>query len=397
MGDVGQTFTGLSGKTKKDFGHGNANYVTYLNVFNNTITDKTDLDQIEIDPNQNSVSYGDVFFTTSSETPEEVGMSSVWLENTENIYLNSFCFGYRPREIFDSFFLAYLLRSPSLRKQFTLLAQGISRYNISKTKAMEIVIDIPTLNEQNYIGELFFNIDNLITRHQRKLEKMKELKKSYLSEMFPAEGERKPKRRFAGFTDDWEQRKLGDVGSCQSGIGFPENEQGGKKGTPFYKVSDMNNDGNELEMSVANNYVTDEQLRSKNWKPITELPAIIFAKVGAAIMLNRKRLCAFPFLLDNNLMAYKFDKSWETYFGKTLFEKIDLTSLVQVGALPSYNAVDVENIVISISKDKTEQQKIGALFKILDNLITLHQRKLEKLKNIKKAYLNEMFPRTERE
>ena len=75
----------------------------------------------------------------------------------------------------------------------------------------------------------------------------------------------------------------------------------------------MNNSGNEYEMVTANNYVSDEQIARKNWKPIDDVPAVIFAKVGAAIMLNRKRLCRFPFLLDNNTMAYKFDKSWDKF------------------------------------------------------------------------------------
>ena len=205
------------------------------------------------------------------------------------------------------------------------------------------------------------------------------------------ENNKTPKIRFKGFTDPWEQRKLGEVDKCQSGIGFPDVEQGGKTGTPFYKVSDMNNYGNEQEMTCANNYVTDEQIVRKNWKPITEVPAVIFAKVGAAIMLNRKRLCRFPFLLDNNTMAYKFGEKWDTNFGKTLFEKIDLTELVQVGALPSYNATDVENLDIKMPIDINEQKVIGEFFAKLDNLITLHQRELEKLQNIKKSMLEKMF------
>ena len=158
----------------------------------------------------------------------------------------------------------------------------------------------------------------------------------------------------------WEQRKLGEVGKARSGVGFPDTEQGGSSGTPFFKVSDMNNDGNENEMNVANNYVTDAQIAARRWSPIEEVPAIFFAKVGAAVMLNRKRLCRFPFLLDNNTMAY-------------LFETVDLTTLVQVGALPSYNASDVEAMEIMLP-EIPEQRQIGAYFRQLDNLITLHQR-----------------------
>ena len=198
---------------------------------------------------------------------------------------------------------------------------------------------------------------------------------------------KKPKIRFKGFTDDWEQRKLGELGKARSGIGFPDAEQGGKEGVPFYKVSDMNNVGNEHEMVAANNHVTREQIARKGWKPIDEVPAIFFAKVGAAVLLNRKRLCRFPFLLDNNTMAYSIDGSaLDADFAITLFDTIDLTSLVQVGALPSYNSGDVEDIDVVIP-EMSEQRKIGTYFKRIDSLITLHQSKAESWKN-KKSQLS---------
>ncbi|MCD5410315.1 MAG: restriction endonuclease subunit S, partial [Clostridiales bacterium] len=112
LNNLGNTFTGLSGKTKDDFGHGEGRFVTYMNVLSNSLADSKNVGIIENDESQNKVKYGDVFFTTSSETPEEVGMSSVWLENTNNVYLNSFCFGYRPTAEIDPYYLAYMLRSP---------------------------------------------------------------------------------------------------------------------------------------------------------------------------------------------------------------------------------------------------------------------------------------------
>jgi len=187
--------------------------------------------------------------------------------------------------------------------------------------------------------------------------------------------DQKPAIRFQGFTDAWEQRKLGEVGKARSGIGFPDAEQGGTEGIPFFKVSDMNLDGNGNEMNHANNYVSAEQIAARRWAPITEVPAVFFAKVGAAVMLNRKRLCRFPFLLDNNTMAYSLDQNvWDADFAKALFETVDLTSLVQVGALPSYNAGDVEAMEIMLPT-MAEQEKIGLFFARVDNLITLHQRK----------------------
>ena len=168
LGEVGITYTGLSGKTKEDFGHGNGQFVTYMNVFSNAVASSEMVEPVEIDERQNKVVAGDVLFTTSSETPEEVGMSSVWLENSKNTYLNSFCFGYRPLIPFDPYYLAFMLRSSLMRKKITFLAQGISRYNISKNKMMDIEIPVPIMSEQHQIGEYFRNLDYLITLHQRR-------------------------------------------------------------------------------------------------------------------------------------------------------------------------------------------------------------------------------------
>ena len=184
LGEMGQTYTGLSGKTKDDFGHGQARFVTYMNVFSNPISNPEMTEPIEIDPKQNEVEVGDVFFTTSSETPEEVGMSSILLEKRGKTYLNSFCFGFRPSEKIDSYYLAYMLRSESTRAKIILLAQGISRYNISKNKVMEIAVSLPSLDEQKMIGQYFSQLDNLITLHQRELEKLQNIKKSMLEKMF---------------------------------------------------------------------------------------------------------------------------------------------------------------------------------------------------------------------
>ena len=236
------------------------------------------------------------------------------------------------------------------------------------------------ISEQKQIAEFFDYLNNLITLHQRECFYI------YKKYLLFLELQNSIQMNYS-----WEQRKLGDIGKARSGVGFPDAEQGGVTGIPFFKVSDMNLGGNENEMTVANNYVTAEQIAVHRWSPITELPAIFFAKVGAAVMLNRKRLCRFPFLLDNNTMAYSLSSTkWDADFAKALFGTVDLTSLVQVGALPSYNAGDVESMEIYLPS-LLEQEQIGGFFKQLDNLITLHQRQLEKLKNIKSALLEKMF------
>lgn len=192
--------------------------------------------------------------------------------------------------------------------------------------------------------------------------------------------ELKPRLRFKGFTEAWEQRKLGDIGYCKSGVGFPDCEQGGTFGIPFFKVSDMNSVGNEKKLKISNNYVSSSQIQAHGWK-LFPAPAIFFAKVGAAVLLNRKRLIFTGFLLDNNTMAFSIDiNNTDVNFMFSTFERINLPSLVQIGALPSYNANQVEDISVFIPSN-IEQKKIGQLFDQLDSLITLHQRKLIFLKS----------------
>ena len=201
-----------------------------------------------------------------------------------------------------------------------------------------------------------------------------------------------PKIRFKEFVNNWNNYKLGQLGNFKSGIGFPDSQQGGTEGIPFFKVSDMNNIGNETEMRNANNYVTQEQIMKNSWKVIDETPAIIFAKVGAALMLNRKRLVTRPFLIDNNTMSYSFDESWDKDFGLTLFQTINLPKYAQIGALPSYNASDIAMIKVNVPNVQ-EQSAIGSLFRTLDDLLASYKDNLASYQSLKATILSKMFPK----
>ena len=318
---------------------------------------------------------GDVLIPSSDTTP--TGLARASSLNLEGIILGGDINVLRPKTV-NGTFLSYLINNNKNELIKRIKGTTVRHLNNSDIKDMDLYIS-SNLNEQVKIADILSNLDNLITLHQRKFNDILVYKLS-------------TKFLFLKLAKNvWEQRKLGEIGYAKSGQGFPDAEQGGTKGIPFYKVSDMNIAGNENELITANNYVTLEQINKNHWNIINDVPAIFFAKVGAAVMLNRKRLCRNSFLLDNNTMAYMFDKSkWNYNFGKTLFDTIDLTLLAQIGAIPSYNASDVENIEILMPHLK-EQDKIGELFTNLDNLITLHQRKLEKLKTIKKSMLDKMF------
>ena len=201
-----------------------------------------------------------------------------------------------------------------------------------------------------------------------------------------------PRIRFKEFNNKWGNYKLGQLGSFKSGIGFPDSQQGGTEGIPFFKVSDMNNIGNETEMRNANNYVTQEQIVKNSWNVVKDTPAIIFAKVCAALMLNRKRLVTKTFLIDNNTMSYSLNKSWDKDFGLTLFQTIYLPKYAQIGALPSYNASDIATIKVNVPNIQ-EQSAIGTLFRTLDDLLESYKDNLINYQSFKVTMLSKMFPK----
>lgn len=385
LGKMGYTFTGLSGKTKEDFGHGNAKFVTYMNVFSSPVSNSEMVENVEVDSKQHQVEYGDVFFTTSSETPQEVGMSSVWLETAENIYLNSFCFGYHPMVEFDPYYLAFMLRSPVIRKKFMLLAQGISRYNISKNKVMEMLVPVPEIVEQQKIGSFFKQLDDTITLHQRKLAKLKELKQGYLQKLFPKNGSKFPQLRFAGFADAWEQRKLGELGKIYTGntpkTSDLDNWTDNKEGHIWITPTDID----KLIMSDS-----DRHLSEQGWSKARKIPenSVLITSIAS---IGKNAINAVPVAFNQQINAIVPEKN-DSYFilSAMIKDTARFASVAGQTATAIINKTTFEKFQIA-TPSYEEQQKIGSFFKQLDNTITIHQRKLEKLQELKKGYLQKMF------
>ena len=160
-------YGGLSGKSKSDFTDGNAKFVTYMNVYSNIAIDTNINDMVKIaeGEKQNKIEYGDVVFSGSSETPEDCGMSSVMTtQPSENLYLNSFCFGFR---IYDKTlllpdFMKFLFRSENTRKQIVKTASGVTRFNGSKKRFGKVVIPIPPMEEQQRIVAILDKFEALV-------------------------------------------------------------------------------------------------------------------------------------------------------------------------------------------------------------------------------------------
>jgi type I restriction enzyme S subunit len=187
LNNIGITYNGLTKKTAIDFQNGSYKYIAYMNIFSNSKINTliSDFVQIQLNENQNKVQYGDIFFTTSSETPEEVGMSSVLLEDIENTYLNSFCFAYRLNN-FDTLlpeFAQFYFRSFFVRYEILRLAQGSTRFNISKKEVLKIKILLPSVREQQKIAQVLTLADDEITKLQTELVLLKIQKKGLMQQL----------------------------------------------------------------------------------------------------------------------------------------------------------------------------------------------------------------------
>ena len=187
LGQIGQTYNGLTGKTKENFGQGKP-YIQYKQIFDDSKIDILRFEYVEIGENEshNKVLFGDIFFTVSSETPDEIGTASVLLDKVDELYLNSFCFGYRPIsfEILSPFFARYLFRSENFRSNIVKLAQGSTRYNMSKVQLMKLEILLPNSAEQNKIANFLSALDEKINHCSAQIEKTEHWKKGLLQQMF---------------------------------------------------------------------------------------------------------------------------------------------------------------------------------------------------------------------
>jgi type I restriction enzyme S subunit len=187
LGELGSTYGGLTGKNKADFGSGSAKYVTFMNVMTNIVVDHSMFDSVRVSPseNQNLVKRGDLLLNGSSETPEEVALCSIVATEEKNLFLNSFCFGFRPNSDagVDGLLLAAYIRSTEGREIMKSLAQGSTRYNLSKRAFLEAAIRLPSLSEQSAIAGVLADMDAEITALEARRDKARALKQGMMQEL----------------------------------------------------------------------------------------------------------------------------------------------------------------------------------------------------------------------
>lgn len=377
LGNWGATYGGLTGKTKRDFGHGLAQYVPYLNVFSNPVMDQTNLERTPVDTSQNQVKAGDVLFTTSSEVPEEVGMSSVVFEVGENVYLNSFCFGFRPNRKIVPTFWAPMLRGPNVRAQFKTLAQGISRFNISPKRAMDVSVHVPAEEEQEAVGEFFTQMDAAITQSEVRLEKLRQYKQTMLHKMFPSGTSRVPEIRFEGFEGEWTQIELAKVV---------------KRVTAFSTDARLPRIEFEDIISGSGRLNKDPKTKSSAKQGI--------AFTAGDVLFGKLR----PYL--KNWMKPEFDGVAVGDFWVLRAAGVDanfLYSLIQTESfqevanitagskMPRSSWEVVSTTLFAIPSTTQEQARVGNFFEALDLAINAEEEKLLKFKNLKVTFLAKML------
>ena len=292
---------------------------------------------------------------------------------------------------FDLQFLCVLLGSPQMLIQYHSLAAGSTVNNLNKDLVGSTEVTVPYKEEQSQIGEYFKYLDNLITLHQRKYDSLVNVKKAMLEKMFPKNGETVPEIRFKGFTDAWEQRKLGEVAeNFEYGLNAAAKEFDGVN--KYIRITDIDDESHQFNKEDLTSPDTNLEI-AERYK--LEKGDILFARTGASvgksyIYRESDGLVYYAGFLIRGEIKEGFDT--EFVFQNTLTEEyknyIRITS--QRSGQPGVNAQEYQEYSFKVPH-YAEQKQIGMLFKNLDHLITLHQRKLEKLKNIKKSCLEKMF------
>ena len=292
---------------------------------------------------------------------------------------------YRPIEKFASGYLGYYLNSSAFHKQLIPLMQGIKVTSISKSAMQDTdIIYTKSLEEQGKIGNFFQFIDHLITLHQRKCDELKKVKKFMLQKMFPKKGEKNPEIRFDGFTNDWEQRKLGELGEILTGS-TPSTSNSAyysEDGIPWVTPTDIN----ELTISDTPRKLSEEGAKVGRVVPANTILCTCIASIGKNTLLTVKG--SFNQQI-NSLTPYDENDAYFLLTDSEIWSNT-MKRMAASGTMQIVNKTEFSELKTMVPS-LVEQQAIGTYFHNLDHLITLHQRKCEELKNVKKYMLQNMF------
>ncbi|WP_416469585.1 restriction endonuclease subunit S [Streptococcus thermophilus] len=345
------------------------------------------IDSNVLDFRQSLLQDGDVIFADAAED-STVG-KAIEIRNImgKNVVSGLHTIAARPIQLFAPYYLGYYLNSDFYHKQILPLMQGTKVSSISKSNLQVTEISFPIIDEQKKIGKFFQKIASLIALHQHKLDKLKNLKKAYLSEMFPAEGERVPKRRFPGFEGEWEEKKLFELADVEGG-GTPStvNPQFWDGDIDWYTPAEIDE---RVFVDRSKRKITNLGLAKSSAKmlPIGTVLFTSRAGIGKTAILAREGCTnqGFQSIIPKEGLL-------DSYFIYSLSNKLKSYG-ERIGAGSTFVEVSGKQMseMSLIIPSIFEQKQIGNFFNKLDQSISLQQQKLDKLNDLKKAYLNELF------
>ncbi|MDU3629978.1 restriction endonuclease subunit S [Veillonella sp.] len=372
-------YNGLSGKSGNDFINGNEKYINYLSVFNNTVigsaTEKVNIYHGEL---QNIVNKGDILFTQSSETAEEVGMASTYLGD-EKVYLNSFCFGARKKREFDSLFMVSLLRSKAVREKISKEGQGSTRYNLSPTRLLNIEVTMPkVVDEQKVISRTLLSFDKHIENLTKLIGKKKMIRDGAVEDLISGNS------RISTFSGEWINNKMKNIAVINQGLQIPISSR------QTYKTKN-----NYL-------YITIEFLKENNGqKYYVENPPTNTVCNKDSILMTRtgntgQVVTGVAGVFHNNFFDIKYDKSKidKSYLYYLLISKRYNTEIINVAGastIPDLKHKDFYNISINYPKDIKEQKLIAKILMSMDKNIENLEREKEKYIQLKAGAMDDLL------
>ena len=326
---------------------------------------------------------GDIIIADAAED-ETVGKCTELLNVNEQVVAGLHTIACRPLLSFANRYLGYLLNASVFHNQLLPLMQGTKIVGISKSAIKDTLIYYPEFNEQAQIGNYFQNIDKLIEAKQSRIDKLKNIKKACLEKMFPKKGATTPEIRFKGFSGQWEEKDIKDIGCVVTGTTPSKSE-------PVYW------DGDFIWVTaqdMKNKYINDSILKLTNTGklkargiPANSILVTCIASIGLNAINNQQ--CATNQQINSIICNIDY---YHEYIYYAIESRIELLkNLAGQTAVPIINKSTFESFAIISPTSKSEQKMIGNYFQNLDNLITKNEQQLTKLKNIKKACLEKMF------
>ena len=377
---IGNAFVGTATPYYVDNGHF---YLESNNVKNGQINHNSEIfinDEFYEKQKDKWLHTGDMVMVQSGH----VGHTAVITEELDNTAAHALIMFRNPIKEIEPYFFNYEYQTNKAKKKIENITTGNTIKHILASDMKKFVVDLPKYEEQKAIAEYFTNLDNLITLHQRKYDKLQNIKKSMLEKMFPKNGSNVPEIRFSGFTDPWEQRKLGELGEISTGStpSTANSAYYSDDGMPWVTPTDIN----ALTISDTPRKLSEEGAKVGRVVPANTILCTCIASIGKNTLLTAKG--SFNQQI-NSLTPY--DEN-DAYFLLTESEiwSNTMKRMAASGTMQIVNKAEFSELKTKVPS-LAEQQQIGTYFKNLDNLITLHQRELEKLQNIKKSMLEKMF------